>query len=185
MTRCLISCGANISSPFGKPLETLKVVFKELPKEELIVLKKSRFYSSKAFPDPKQPEYLNGCLQIEVDCEAVDVLARLKRIEIKMGRQESSRWGVRTCDLDLLSFDTLVQPNKEIFNQWLNMPLRKQLRVKPSELLLPHPRIQDRAFVLKPLLEVAADWIHPVLNLSVREMFESLPKEERDSVLLT
>ena len=62
------------------------------------------------------------------------------------------------------------------------MPLKQQIVKKPDELLLPHPRIQDRAFVLKPLLEFAADWRHPVLNLTVKEMFDFLPKHERASV---
>ena len=54
---------------------------------------------------------------------------------------------------------------------------------KPSELLLPHPRLQDRAFVLKPLMEFASDWIHPILKISVKDMFEALPKEDQDSVV--
>ena len=53
---------------------------------------------------------------------------------------------------------------------------------KPADLLLPHPRLQDRAFVLKPLMEVAPNWIHPVLNLSVQEMFDTLPIKDRESV---
>ena len=182
MSKCLISFGANIPGPLGCPAETLNLAFKEFQNHDLLILKKSQIYSSLAFPDPKKPAYLNGCLQILVNCGPNDVLISLKAIEKKMGRRTNHRWGSRICDLDLLSFESRVLPSPEVFNHWYKMPLKNQILEKPDELLLPHPRIQDRAFVLKPLLEVAAGWMHPVHNLTVKEMFNFLPKEERDSV---
>ena len=182
MTTCLISFGANIPGPLGCPAETLNQAIKEFQYQDLLILKKSQIYSSLAFPDPKKPAYLNGCLQILVNCGPNDVLCKLKAIETKMGRRTNHRWGSRICDLDLLSFESKVLPSSEIFNHWYRMPFKNQLLEKPDELLLPHPRIQDRAFVLKPLLDVAAGWMHPVHNLTVKEMFNFLPKEERDAV---
>jgi len=182
VTKCLISCGANISGPLGKPSETLKIVLEELRKRNLEVVRKSKLYSSLAFPDPKEPKYLNRCLELKVDFKAVDVLKLLKQIENKMGRLEGSRWGSRSCDLDLLSFANQISPSTKVFDYWYKMPLEKQIVTKPNILLLPHPRLQDRAFVLKPLMEFAADWIHPVLNVSVKEMFNSLSKDDQDSV---
>ena len=184
MTKCLISFGANLPGPFGSPEETLRAVFNELPNHGLFINKKSSLYSSAAFPDPTEPRFLNGCLEILVDCDALTVLERLKRIELKMGRRENYRWGSRVCDLDLLSFENTICPSKEGFHRWYRMPLDQQIHKKPEELLLPHPRLQDRAFVLKPLMEFAADWIHPVLNYSIREMFESLTEYERKEVVL-
>ena len=182
MTTCLISFGANIPGPLGCPAETLNRAIKEFQYQDLLILKKSQIYSSLAFPDPKKPAYLNGCLQILVNCGPNDVLCKLKAIEKTMGRRTNHRWGSRICDLDLLSFESKVLPSAKIFNHWYRMPLKNQLLEKPDELLLPHPRIQDRAFVLKPLLDVAAGWMHPVHNLTVKEMFNFLPKEERDAV---
>ena len=184
MRKCLISCGANIPGPFGKPYQTLLRAFEEFKSEGLFIEKKSRLYSSVAFPDPKKPRYVNGCLEISANCEENDVLKRLKRIEIKMGRQKNSRWGSRICDLDLLSCDDRIYPSHQIFDYWFRLPLENQFLEKPEELLLPHPRIQDRAFVLKPLLELASNWRHPVFNLTVKEMFDFLPRAEKDSVLL-
>lgn len=182
MAECLISCGANIPGPFGKPSQTLINVFDAMQLESLIILKKSKLYSSVAFPNPEKPSYVNGCVAIEVDCDARAVLDILKNIEIKMGRQPNLRWDSRVCDLDLLSFGNMVMPNNEIFEYWYKMPLNRQIIEKPNELLLPHPRIQDRAFVLKPLMDFASDWMHPVLNLTVRQMFNFLSQDERDSV---
>ena len=183
MTRCFIACGANIPGLFGEPQETLGVVFSELPKYNLRILKKSRLYSSVAFPDPKKPYYLNGCLELQVHCKSSTVLDCLKSIERKMGRGKGERWDSRICDLDLLAFSNEIRPSADVFDQWYRMPLRVQMTEKPSELLLPHPRLQDRAFVLKPLMEFASDWIHPILKISVKDMFEALPKEDQDSVV--
>lgn len=183
MSNCLIAFGANISGPFGNPTETLKHALKEFQVESLLIKKKSKLYSSLSFPDPRKPKYINGCVQISVSCSASDVLKRLKQIEKKMGRQKKYRWDSRVCDLDLLSFDNQVTPNVETFNHWYKMPLEHQIVEKPVQLLLPHPRIQDRAFVLKPLLEFAASWRHPVLNRTVKEMFNFLPELERDCVM--
>ena len=184
MTNCLISYGANLEGPFGKPAETLKLVFEELRQRNLEIVKNSRLYSSLAFPDPRQPRYLNGCLELKVNCNAADLLVQMKRIEIKMGRREGSRWSSRICDLDLLSFANMVCPSNEVFNYWYKMPLKKQMIKKPMELLLPHPRLQDRAFVLIPLIEVAPNWIHPVLNLSARQMCDSLSSTDQQSISL-
>lgn len=183
MTKCFISYGANVAGPFGSPADTFKFALEELRTLDFVIEKKSVLYSSLAFPNSEEPKYLNGCLELNVNCSAVELLGFLKSIEIKMGRRENLRWSPRICDLDLLSYSNIVLPSYEVFNYWYKMPLKKQILTKPNELLLPHPRLQDRAFVLKPLMEFAADWMHPVSNLSVKEMFESLPQAERDSVL--
>ncbi len=183
VTTCMISYGANISGPFGEPVKTLEFALKELKIRNLSIIKESKLYSSLAFPYSSEPRYLNGCFEIEVHCSAHAVLGHLKEVEVKMGRRENSRWGSRACDLDLLSFANTVCPSNELFDHWYKMPLKQQIVEKPHQLLLPHPRLQDRAFVLKPLMDFAEDWIHPILNLSVKEMFASLPKEDRDSVL--
>ena len=106
------------------------------------------------------------------------LLCHLKFIERKMGRIQSKRWDSRICDLDLLSFDDIIYPNEAAFNYWRKLDPEQQSSQKPEKLLLPHPRIQDRAFVLKPLLEIAPRWIHPVLKMSVSEMLQDLPTAE-------
>ena len=184
MTHCFIAYGANMPGPFGDPRDTLEIVFSELRKYNLEILRKSRLYTSLAFPDPEKPKYLNGCFELRANCEALTILGRLKSIEIKMGRRESARWDSRVCDLDLLAYSNEIHPSPEVFNYWYKMSLRTQMITKPGELLLPHPRLQDRAFVLKPLMEFASDWIHPIIKLSVKEMLEALPKKDQESVVL-
>ena len=64
------------------------------------------------------------------------------------------------------------------------LALDDQMKHAPDQLVLPHPRLQDRAFVLVPLADIAPDWMHPVLGLSVLQMLDALPKEDKDSVRL-
>jgi 2-amino-4-hydroxy-6-hydroxymethyldihydropteridine diphosphokinase len=180
---CLVAFGANIAGPFGTPFQTLVRGIEEFPNEKLVKVRQSAFYTSTSFPNNSKPRYINGCLKIKVDCTPYEVLQRLKRIEEKMGRLNGERWDSRVCDLDLLAFENEVIPNKKIFQYWYKLSLKNQFLEKPSELLVPHPRIQDRAFVLKPLLEVAPDWTHPVFNLNVKEMFNFLSQTKRDDVL--
>ena len=183
MTRCLISFGANIPGPFGEPRETLSRAQDELAKHKLILTKVSKLYSSVAFPDTTEPNYINGCLEITVDCTPDEVLDRLKNIEKKLGRKKKRRWSSRICDLDLLSFSDIIMPSHSVFNAWCKMSLRYQIIRRPNELIIPHPRLQDRAFVLKPLMDVASDWIHPVFNISVSEMIKFLPEHELETVI--
>ena len=87
-----------------------------------------------------------------------------------MGRKNNTRWGNRVLDLDIIGSGSIILPNNFEFNKWLKMPLHKQIKIQPDELILPHPRIQDRLFVLKPLNEVDTNWTHPVLKKTSLEL---------------
>ena len=174
MFQSLISYGSNLDGPFGSPRETIDRALDEIKTDNLILVKKSRYYSSAAFPDKTKPRYVNGCIEIRVKMKPQQLLCHLKFVERKMGRIQSKRWDSRICDLDLLAFSNEIRPSADLFDQWYRMPLRVQMTEKPTELLLPHPRLQDRAFVLKPLMEFAADWIHPILKILQRKLTNML-----------
>ena len=89
---------------------------------------------------------------------------------------------MRTLDLDLLAWGDSVLPDSATQDSWRALPPEAQVRAVPDGLILPHPRLQDRAFVLVPLADVAPDWVHPRTGLTVRQMLAALPAADRDAV---
>ena len=111
------------------------------------------------------------------------MIAILHEIESRFGRTRDVRWGRRTLDLDLLATGDAVIPDAKTHAQWRDLPLEQQMRETPKELILPHPRIHERAFVLVPLADVAPDWRHPIFGKTVLEMRDALPKEALDELV--
>ncbi|MCY4180325.1 MAG: 2-amino-4-hydroxy-6-hydroxymethyldihydropteridine diphosphokinase [Litoreibacter sp.] len=179
---CHIALGANATSSIGTPLLTIKGVILSLADDSLSISKVSRFYATPAFPAGSGPDFVNAVLEARTSLSATDLLARLHHVEAELGRERHERWGARVIDLDLLSYGDLIYPDRESFAYWFDLPLEAQKQTAPEGLILPHPRIQDRAFVLGPLCDIAPDWHHPVLGRSARELFDALPLEDRESL---
>ena len=182
-SKVLIAAGGNLPSDKGTPAQTIVEATKIYSNERIKVLGISRFFKTPCFPPGAGPDYVNVALIAETGLSASEMLAALHMVEAEFGRQRDKRWGMRTLDLDLLSFDAVVVPDLDTVESWMNLPLDAQVRQTPDTMLLPHPRIQDRAFVLVPLMDVAPDWVHPVLQRSVREMHDALPLEARQAVI--
>ena len=85
-------------------------------------------------------------------------------------------------DLDLLAYGDSIRPNVAAVRSWMDLPTQEQQEKAPGQLLLPHPRMHERAFVLVPLAEVAPDWVHPITRRSVSQMRDALPATEREAV---
>jgi 2-amino-4-hydroxy-6-hydroxymethyldihydropteridine diphosphokinase len=92
------------------------------------------------------------------------------------------RWGARTLDLDLLAWGDAVRPDAATQEAWRALPPERQGREAPDGLVLPHPRMQDRGFVLLPLAEVAPLWRHPLIGRTVAEMLAALPPDALEGV---
>jgi 2-amino-4-hydroxy-6-hydroxymethyldihydropteridine diphosphokinase len=86
-------------------------------------------------------------------------------------------------DLDLIAFDDVVAPNLETYEVWRDLAPDVQKIRAPTDLILPHPRVQDRAFVLVPMLDVADDWVHPVTGLSIQLMLDGISDSEISQVI--
>ena len=119
---------------------------------QLEVKAKSQVYETPPWGFEDQPKFLNQVIKANTYLDPEPLLKHLKRLEVALGRKESFPNGPRLIDMDILFYDDLVME-------------------KPS-LVLPHPRLHERGFVLLPLLEVAPNLVHPVHKKSVREMAE-------------
>ncbi|WP_417733826.1 2-amino-4-hydroxy-6-hydroxymethyldihydropteridine diphosphokinase [Roseovarius sp.] len=182
--QCLIAIGGNMPSAVGGPAETLRAALDMLRREGADVVASSGLYSTPCFPAGVGPDYVNGAAVLDFAGGARDVLALLHRVEAAFGRERVRRWGQRTLDLDLIAVGNQVLPDPETFAIWHDLAPEVQTTAAPDQLILPHPRMQDRAFVLVPLADVAPEWVHPVLGKSVRQMLEALPQSDRDAVVL-
>ena len=184
--RVLIALGANLPHGGQPPEDTLRSACDDLA-ARLGPLSTSRIYATPCFPAGAGPDYVNAALSapIPADLGPDGVLALLHRIEDKHGRHRETRWGMRTLDLDLIAFGQMVLPDPATHHHWRELPTDDQRRLAPDRLILPHPRLQDRAFVLIPLCDVAPDWPHPLTGLNIAQMAAALPASDRAEVIPT
>mgnify|MGYP001362958514 CR=1 FL=1 len=178
----LIALGSNISLGSARPLEIIKRAIVELSKSDIHVVSLSRFYETPAYPEGSGPNFINSVVKAEAKYSSQQLLQKLHEIEERFDRQRVSRWAARTLDLDLLAVNRQVLPSRKIFQQWFDLPLNEQKKKIPMELVLPHPRIQDRVFVLSPLLDIEPNWIHPILNKTVVQLYEELPEHAKKNI---
>jgi 2-amino-4-hydroxy-6-hydroxymethyldihydropteridine diphosphokinase len=180
----LVAFGANLPFEGRAPAETLWKAAEVLSEEGLTLLGLSRFYATPCFPAGAGPDYVNAAAALAGGAkhDLASTLARLHAVEARFGRKRVQRWGMRTLDIDLLAVGDSVLPDAATQDRWRLMPAEAQIGTTPDRLILPHPRLQDRAFVLVPLADVAPDWVHPRTGLTVREMLDALPAADRDAV---
>ena len=180
--KVVIAVGSNAPSRVGDSRLTVLAAINALG-GAFNDLSSSKLYQTPAFPAGSGPDFINAACSFSTEKSAEDVLLMLHSIEADFGRERVKRWGERTLDLDLIAVDDLVLPNFEVFHHWRNLPIEGQKVQTPDTLILPHPRVQDRAFVLAPMADIAPDWLHPVLGQSTVEMLAQLPASDRDEIL--
>jgi 2-amino-4-hydroxy-6-hydroxymethyldihydropteridine diphosphokinase len=177
----LLALGGNLPSKFGTPKKTICHAIKVLSGNDLHLCAISRFYQTPCFPEGAGPDFVNAAIAIHTKLTSRQILDRLHEVEADFGRERVSRWGTRPIDIDLIAVDDLVLPDAGKQSHWRQIDLATQATTAPEELILPHPRLQDRAFVLAPLLDIAPHWRHPLLGLTVAEMFAQLPETDRNA----
>lgn len=152
MNRVAIAFGSNI----GDRYKAVSNAFMLIEENGMRILHKSEIYETEPYGYKDQPPFVNGALLVETEFSCREVLTRLLSIEKDLGRIREFRWGPRTIDLDIIFF------NEEIYNE--------------EDLKVPHPDLQNRVFVLKPLNDICPEYIHPIFKKSVAKMLEELNK---------
>jgi 2-amino-4-hydroxy-6-hydroxymethyldihydropteridine diphosphokinase len=155
----LIGIGGNLpSARYGPPRDALSAALAELEASGIVVVACSSWYHTEPVPASAQPWFVNAVASLETDLNASRLLARLQAVETRFGRIRSKPNAARVLDLDLLDYCGQV--------------------TKTTRLVLPHPRLHERRFVLVPLVEIAPDWRHPVFRVTARQLLSGLAVKE-------
>lgn len=171
----LVGFGSNCPGPWGSPLETIERALRELHGAGVAVTRVSPPYETAPVGRAGQPAYVNAVAALETALPPEALLRRLKAIERGAGRRGGSPWGPRTLDLDILDYKGQVR------QWWYGRPRFARAGARP--LVLPHPWIEQRPFVLRPLLDVAPDWRHPVTKRRADAVWRSVALSPEGQVL--
>lgn len=183
MTTILIALGANQRRNDADLRSTVLSSLDDLDQHYPVSVRQvSRMFDSMAFPPGSGPNFVNAVAEVSTDLTTAEFLTILHIVEEKFGRQRGVRWGPRTLDIDVLGRGDEVLPTRAVVRSWMEAEPVDGVFAAPSELVLPHPRLHERAFVLVPAHDVAPDWVHPILGQSISTLLANLPIGDQESV---
>jgi 2-amino-4-hydroxy-6-hydroxymethyldihydropteridine diphosphokinase len=153
-----------IGSNLGNKINNIELAKFELEKNKIKILKSSSNYLSKSWPDTTKPKYINIVIKVRTNLAPIELLKTCNFIELKLGRIKTCINAPRTCDIDIIDY------NRKILNE------------KNNQLILPHPRLSKRNFVLLPLFEIEKSWKHPKSRINIVKLISSLPMKDLRSI---
>ena len=153
-----------IGSNLGSKIANIHTAMSELKKNKIKIKKISSHYLSKSWPNPLMPSFINIVIKIETVLAPLELLKICNFIELKLGRTRSKKNDPRTCDIDIIDYD------------------KKILNIRSNKLIIPHPQMYKRNFVLLPLFEIDRGWKHPESKISIVNLINSLPIKDLRSI---
>jgi 2-amino-4-hydroxy-6-hydroxymethyldihydropteridine diphosphokinase len=148
MNNIYLHLGSNMGDKQDNIAKAILAIGKRIGK----IVTKSSLYETEAWGIKEQESFINQAIQINSDLSPKEMLTKCLAIETEMGRQRKEKWGPRIIDIDILFFGTK--------------------KINDKDLVIPHPEIKNRNFVLVPMMEIAGDLIHPVLNKTIEEIYD-------------
>jgi dihydroneopterin aldolase/2-amino-4-hydroxy-6-hydroxymethyldihydropteridine diphosphokinase/dihydropteroate synthase len=146
-----VAIGANV----GDRMANINAALSEMDTEEIAIVSSGFLYESEPMYEENQPRFLNTCIEVKTSLEPRDLLRFLKGIEVKLGREKMYRNGPRKIDLDIVFYGDRI--------------------IHSDDLIVPHPRMYERPFVLLPLMDMDSSFMHPSCNKTVKELVSVLP----------
>ena len=151
----------GIGSNLGNRKKNIEMTKFKLVANNVEILETSSYYESLSWPNQNNPKFINIIVKVKTLYTPLELIQKCKNIEKEMGRKKSPKNSPRVCDIDIIDYK-----NKEI----------------NRGLILPHPRMHTRNFVLLPLFEIDKDWKHPVLKHNIKKLILSLSNSDIRSI---
>ena len=157
-----------LGSNLGNRINNIEKAKQLLHKYNVNVIKSSSYYETKSWPNINFPKYFNIVLKVKTTLKPFVLLDRIKLIEKKLGRKSTKRNYPRICDIDIIDYDQKIISKK----------------IDKSELIVPHPRLHNRNFVLIPMFEIDKNWKHPKLKLNITKLLLKIKSTDLRSIKL-
>tara|TARA_B100000029_G_scaffold283923_1_gene277609 strand:- start:507 stop:1004 length:498 start_codon:yes stop_codon:yes gene_type:complete len=155
-----IAIGSNLTGDNNiTPLENCKKAV-AIIKKHIIVKKISHWYKSKPIPSSNQPWFVNGVIEVKTDKSSINLLDLLLKVEKDLGRVRNKKNEARIIDLDIIDY-------------------KKKIFYKKNRLIIPHPRMHERAFVLLPMRDLNPKWYHPIKKKSLNALIKKIKNKQK------
>ena len=151
----------GIGSNLGNKIVNIEKAKFKLIENNINILQSSSYYESLSWPNSKNPKFFNIVLEVNTNLTPLELLKKCKEIEVYLGRKKTNKNFPRTCDIDIIDYSNKNRINK---------------------IILPHPRMHKRNFVLIPLFELNKDWKHPTLKCSIKKLILLLSNSDIRSI---
>jgi 2-amino-4-hydroxy-6-hydroxymethyldihydropteridine diphosphokinase len=164
----LLSLGSNLPSKFGDSKNTILKCYEFFNNNDIKILKKSSFYETFAIPNKSDPKFVNSVISVETRFSPEELIKYILKVEEKFDRKREQINAPRTCDIDIVDF------NSEIIN----------IFNKNISLEIPHPRLEQRSFVLYPIREIDKNWKSPLSGKKIDQLIENLDTETKKNITI-
>jgi len=164
----LLSLGSNLPSKFGDSKNTILKCYEFFNNNDIKILKKSSFYETFAIPNKSNPKFVNSVISVETRFSPEELIKYILKVEEKFDRKREQINAPRTCDIDIVDF------NSEIIN----------IFNKNISLEIPHPRLEQRSFVLYPIREIDKNWKSPLSGKKIDQLIENLDAETKKNITI-
>ena len=162
-----LAFGSNLSSSFGDRFENINLAISYLEGYEIQIIKKSNFYETHSYPNKENPKFINIVISIKTYLSPMDLMSVLFYIEEKLERKRNKKNDPRTCDIDIIDYNSQVL----------------DFKYKNLNLTVPHKNLIFRTFVLLPLKEISPEWKHPITKENISTLIGKLSEEDKKSIL--
>ncbi|NJM34197.1 MAG: 2-amino-4-hydroxy-6-hydroxymethyldihydropteridine diphosphokinase [Rhodomicrobium sp.] len=175
----IIGFGSNVTSRFGESDATIFEAMRQMQQCNIRILRHSRLYRTTPYGLTSQPDFINAAALVRTFLSPCALLSVLKGLERRAGRSRTARWGPRGLDLDIIDY------NRRILNWNKRTTSVSEFNYSTyhRKLILPHPGIAFRPFVLRPILDIAPLWHHPVTGQNAQLMYKRLTSAKLGRVL--